>query len=68
MPKFYTITYSPCADDETPFAYEEGPFVAWVDEVFMEGYKKGEDAPFPSPDECLSILEGAGYEVEVTDA
>ena len=60
----YTITYSPCSDDEVPFSYEAVDLVSWVDEVFLEGYKKTEDVPFPTLDECLNILEGNGYIVE----
>lgn len=64
----YRITFSPDAGDEDeslPWDYEEAALIGWVDEVFLEGYKKSEDAPFPSLDECLEILEGAGYEFEL---
>ena len=62
----YRVTASPYpADEDLPWEYEEEAFIRWVDEVFDEGYKKPEDAPFPSVDKCLSLLEAAGYTVEV---
>lgn len=65
----YRVLSSPCEEDgDLPWDYNEDGFVSWVDEVFLEGYKGNLDAPFPSPDECLDILIGAGYEVEVIDA
>ena len=67
MAKLYRVTDSPCSDDETPFAYNEDGFVGWVDEVFLEGYKQSEGTSFPSVGECLDILEGAGYVVEVIE-
>jgi hypothetical protein len=69
MSKLYTITAVPIlCEDEVPYSYDEDGFVRWVDEVFMEGYKKPDDAPFPSVGECLDLLEGQGYTVEVSDA
>ena len=66
--KTYTIIEVPAdCEDETPYSYEEVGFVRWVDEVFLEGYKKGNDAPFPTPNECLNILRAAGYVVEVEE-
>ncbi len=59
----YTITFSPCIDDEVPFSYGEDGLVSWVDEVFLEGYKKPDGEPFPSLDECLDILQTSGYVV-----
>lgn len=69
MSKLYTIVAVPAlCEDEVPYSYAENGFVHWVDEVFMEGYKKPDDAPFPSAEECLKLLEGQGYTVEVSDA
>ena len=64
-------------DTDLPWEYEEAAFVSWVDEVFLEGYKhikdsnhcshceNGEDAPFPTPQEAVDLLEAQGYTVEV---
>ena len=61
----YRIVSSPYEEDgDLPWDYQEDAFVSWVDEVFMEGYKKASDAPFPSPQECLDLLTTAGYHVE----
>ncbi len=54
-------------DDGLPWEYEEDGFIAWVDEVFFHGYKKPEDAPFPTFDECINEITTAGYDVEVTE-
>ena len=59
----YRVT-SPVEADESPADYEEDGLVRWVDEVFMEGYKKGEGEPFPSLEECLELLVLQGYGVE----
>jgi len=61
----YRVTSSPF-DEPTPLPwdYDEDAFVSWVNEVFLEGYKQEEGAPFPTVQECLDILEGAGYGVE----
>jgi len=66
MANLYRVTGSPFSDDtDLPWEYYEDGFVSWVDEVFLEGYKHDGDVPFPSADECLELLEGAGYTVEV---
>ena len=66
-PKLYTIVAVPSTcEDEVPYAYDENGFVRWVDEVFLEGYKH-ENAPMPDIDEAVEIVEGYGYEVEVSD-
>lgn len=61
----YRVIASPHKEDNLPWEYEEGAFVSWVDEVFLEGYKGGENKPFPTPQESLDILRDAGYTVEV---
>ena len=67
-PTIYKVVSSPYEeDDNLPWEYEEDAFVNWVDEVFLEGYKKPDDAPFPGVEECLDVLHGAGYEVEVSE-
>jgi len=62
----YRVASSPYEEDgDLPWDYQEDAFVSWVDEVFMEGYKKDENASFPSPQECVDLLTAAGYHVEV---
>ena len=62
--KLITITHSPCEDDKVPFSYDKDGFIGWIDEVFQEGYKKPE-TPLPSLEDCLDILNGAGYHYRV---
>jgi len=63
----YRVVSSPWEeDDDLPWDYESDGFVGWVDEVFLEGYKG--DAPLPSVEEAVDIVETCGYEVEVIDA
>ena len=65
--KIYRVIGTPQAEDPVaslPWEYTENSFIRWVDEVFLEGYKKGEDAPFPSPEEALNGVREAGYTVE----
>lgn len=80
MSKLYRVT-SPneagCEPDDSPADYEEDGLIRWVDEVFQEGYKhilgtnhcadcaRNVEAPFLVLAECLGLLEGAGYTVEV---
>ncbi len=64
----YRVTASPFSEDgDFPWDYEEDGFISWVDEVFFEGYKQRNDAPFPSASECLDKLRGLGYTVEVVE-
>lgn len=64
--RIYRVLASPFEEDEDfPWEYEESAFCAWVDEVFLEGYKKHHNTPLPSPEECLDLLEGNGYDIEV---
>jgi len=66
MIKQYTIVAVPDGcEDTVPSSYEEIGFVRWVDEVFMEGYKKPANTTMPSVEECLDLLESAGYTVVV---
>jgi hypothetical protein len=63
----YRVLTSPFEEDEPlPWDYEEDGFISWVDEVFLEGYKD-DDEPLPTVGECIDILEGSGYEVEVIE-
>lgn len=65
MTKTYRVVSSPHQEDEgLPWEYQEDAFVSWFDEVFLEGYKKEKDAPFPTPQECIDLLVTAGYHVE----
>lgn len=62
----YQVNGSPWNEDtEFPWQYTEFNLIAWVDEVFLENYKKGDDHPFPTLEEALDLLEANGYEVEV---
>lgn len=61
----YRVTASPFEEEGLPWEYDEDAFIAWVDEVFLEGYKQDEDTPLPSAEECLDLLIGSGYEVEL---
>ena len=64
----YRVVSSPWEEDvPPPWDYEEDGFVNWVHEVFLEGYKD-DDAPVPSVEECIDILGGDGYVVEVVNA
>lgn len=68
MPRLARVLSSPHSEDtDFPWEYEEDSFVHWVDEVFLEGYKQGDDAPFPSFEECIDIIKGNGYHVEITE-
>jgi hypothetical protein len=67
--KLYTVTYSPCESDETPFSYEEDAFIGWVDEVFCEGYKREDDDLEGRPQtaqEAIDIIVEHGYRIKVT--
>lgn len=58
------VLSSPFSEDtDLPWLYDEDNFIAWVDEVFCEGYKRNN--PELSLDDALGIVEGAGYTVEV---
>ena len=68
--RIYRVIGTPQVEDPSskaslPWEYTENSFIRWVDEVFLEGYKKGENAPFPSPEEALNVVREAGYTVEV---
>jgi len=66
--RHYTVTYSPCETDETPFSYEEDAFIGWVDEIFCEGYKRDEDDMEGRPQTAqVDIIEDQDYVVEVNE-
>lgn len=65
MSRSYCVVPS---DPKVPSAtYEEDAFIHWVDEVLMEGYKKPEDAPFPSIEESLAQALEMGYHIVVDE-
>jgi hypothetical protein len=60
----YRVIESKHPDDtDLPWEYEEAAFFTWVDEVFLEGYKGAEGAPFPTPQEAIDLLADKGYTV-----
>lgn len=63
-----TVTHSPCPTDQTPFSYDEGAFIDWVDEVFCEGYKREDSDLEGRPqtlEDAMGIVENAGYHLQL---
>ena len=47
----------------TPWLYTYDSFISWVDEVFLEGYKRNN--PMPTINEAINLVVANGYTVEI---